>query len=537
MAGLLLLSTGTILPSPVEAGHTESDTFIVTAAEKGEAKGKVHRHGGRVEKELHVVRGVVARLNPQQRDRLADDADVVVTPNVPVSLTDLPVATTRPPAAVFPTLTGADRLAAKGITGAGVTVAVLDTGIARLPDFSGRLVSGVDLSGEGNPYRDSFGHGTFVAGLIAGNGASSAGLYKGEAPGARLVPVKVAGASGSTDLARVIAGIDWVVANRLLLNIRVLNVSLGAVMNRSTVLNPLDLAVEAAWRSGIVVVASAGNAGPFNGTVTSPGDDPLILTAGALDDRGTADAADDAMAEFSSVGPTAVDGWYKPDLVASGRSVVSLRVPGSTIDTTNPSARIGTANFVGSGTSFSAAVASGAAALVLDARPWARPDEVKGRLVGTAATGPVGNPFVDGGGSLDAYRAAVVSDIGFSQAALSNPTATLPGTTVSLSVTWNSSPWNGSAWNGSAWNGSAWNGSAWNGSAWNGSAWNGSAWNGSAWNGSAWNGSAWNGSAWNGSAWNGSAWNGSAWNGSAWNGSAWNGSAWNGSAWNGSAWN
>jgi serine protease AprX len=187
---------------------------------------------------------------------------------------------------------------------------VLDTGIDRLPDFGNRIIGGVDLSGEGNPFQDNYGHGTFVAGLVAGNGASSHGMYTGEAPGANLVAVKVAGASGVTDVATVINGINWVVAHRGQYGIKVLNMSLGAIPTASSVVNPLDQAVETAWQAGITVIISAGNAGPFNGTILSPGDDPLAITVGALDDNGTAGAADDMATTFSSVGPTMVDGWF-----------------------------------------------------------------------------------------------------------------------------------------------------------------------------------------------------------------------------------
>ena len=155
--------------------------------------------------------------------------------------------------------------------------------------------------------------------------------------------------------------------------INVLNLSLGYQSSQSTVTNPLDQAVEAVWNAGITVVASAGNAGPFNGTILSPGDDPMVITVGALDDMATPSPPDDEMTDFSSVGPTSRDGWAKPDLVASGRSVVSLAAPGSTIDNSYPSARIGSANFVGSGTSFSAAITSGAAALVLADNPGPHP--------------------------------------------------------------------------------------------------------------------------------------------------------------------
>jgi serine protease AprX len=514
---------------------------IVTGPAVATVTGLVQSLGGTVVSTLSIINGVVADVPALTLGLLNAVPGLVVTPDLPVSLAGSYAATAsgRAPAAAFPQSTGASQLVAAGTTGSGVTVAVLDTGIANLPDFAGRLIGGVDLSGGGNPFLDSYGHGTFVAGLIAGNGASSGGQYVGEAPGANLVSVKVAGTTGSTDMATVILGVAWAIAHQGSDHIGVLNMSLGSQPFSSTVLNPLDMAVEAAWHSGIAVVTSAGNAGPFNGTILSPGDDPLVITVGALDDNGTAATGDDAMSSFSSVGPTSPDGWFKPDLVASGRSVVSLRAPGSTIDRTFPSARIGTANFVGSGTSFSTAVTSGAAALALQGVSSAGgPDAVKARLLGTATPGPVGNPFVDGHGALNAYWATMATNVSLNQSTPLLPQLpALLGLPVSLASTWGGSSWNGSSWNGSAWNGSSWNGSAWNGSSWNGSAWNGSAWNGSAWNGSSWNGSAWNGSSWNGSAWNGSAWNGSAWNGSAWNGSAWNGSAWNGSSWNGSAWN
>ena len=442
-----------------------------------------------------------------------------------VSVQDtMAASSSRAPAAVFPQDTGATQAWSQGVTGAGVNVAVLDTGIDPLPDFGARLVAGVDLSGEGNALQDNYGHGTFVAGLIAGDGTSSGGAYTGEAPGAGLVSVKVAGASGQTNLATVIAGINWTILHRTQFHIGVLNISLGYVPNLPTSLDPLDRAVESAWRSGIVVVTSAGNAGPFNGTILSPGDDPLVITAGALDDMGSLTPSDATMTWFSSVGPTRPDGWFKPDLVASGRSVVSLRAPGSTIDTMFPSARIGAANFVGSGTSASAAITSGAAALALSAGPNAGPDAVKAALLSSTTPGPVGNPFVDGHGALNALGAtAAIGNVSLTQSTprLLSSVLSLLNPSVSLTSTWASSSWNPANWSGAAWNGAAWNGAAWNGAAWNGAAWNGAAWNGAAWNGAAWNGAAWNGAAWNGAAWNGAAWNGAAWNGAAWNGDSW----------------
>ena len=384
----------------------------------------------------------------------------------------------------------------------------------------------MDLTGGNNPFQDSYGHGTFVAGLIAGNGASSAGQYSGEAPGANLVSIKVAGASGTTDLATLILGLQWAVDHQASDGIKVLNMSLGFQTDMSTVINPLDQAVQAVWGAGIAVVVSAGNAGPFNGTILSPGDDPLVITVGALDDMASSSVAGDEMADFSSVGPTSPDGWVKPDLVASGRSVVSLAAPGSTIYDDYPSALVGSANFVGSGTSFSAAITSGAAALVLADHPRLTPDQLKARLLGTTDPGPVGNPFVDGHGALDAYAAATAGPMNLRQsAALLLPA--LPGTTVSLAPTGPVDTWNPSLWSGTSWAQGPSDSSTWDGWAWNGDDWNGWTWTGRAWNDGDWDGAAWNGEDWTGRAWNDSGWAGSAWTGSAWNGSAWNSSAWN----------
>jgi serine protease AprX len=517
---------GTSMAGVPAASASTSETVIVTATGLLSPVAAVLEVGGTVLTQYHLINGVDASILTATEPVLAALPGITVTPDVSVSVQSTTESTgPHTPSDAFLQETGSTRLAAAGDTGQGVTVAVLDTGIDNLPDFSGRLVGGVDLTNGNNPYQDSYGHGTFVAGLIAGNGASSNGQYPGEAPGAKLVSIKVAGADGTTHLGTLISGLQWAVDQQHSYDIKVLNISLGFQPTKSTVNNPLDKAVEAVWNSGIAVVASAGNAGPFNGTILSPGDDPLVITAGALDDMATASIADDEMNDFSSVGPTSPDGWIKPDLVTSGRSVVSLAVPGSTIYNNHPSALVGAANFAGSGTSFSAAVTSGAAALVLADNPGLTPNQIKARLLGNTSPGPLGDPFADGHGALDAYAAATSGPMNFSQSA-ANLTPVSPGVTVSLSPTRPVDTWNTNLWPGTSWNQPPPDGRAWNGWAWNGGDWNGFSLNGRAWNGGEWNGAQWNGADWTGRAWNDSGWNGSAWSGSAWNGSAWNGSAW-----------
>ena len=526
-AAALLLAPG--LTQPASAGLLSTSPYIVaTPGAVGSilAVTDVLSVGGQVVQTLPAADAVEANLTSVEVPALSSLPGVVVTPDVPVSVQGLPSGSSHSPSDAFLQQTGAKSTWSQGDTGTGVNIAVLDTGIDPLPDFAGRLVGGVDLSGEGNPFRDSYGHGTFDAGLIAGNGASSSGTYEGEAPGAGLVSVKVAGATGTTDLATVIAGVGWTIDHRAALGIRVLNMSLGYKPLSSTAVDPLDTAVESAWQSGIAVIVSAGNAGPFNGTILSPGDDPLAITVGALDDLAQPAVSHDVMATFSSVGPTNPDGWFKPDLVTSGRSVVSLAAPGSTIYKAHPSAIIGTGNFVGSGTSLSTAVTSGAAALLLRAQPGLTPNQVKAALLAGTNRGPVGNPVVDGHGALNVYNSLNNAPLSLTQtpSALSVPMGAL----VDVSTTWSVSSWDPANWSSTSWNGSqggagnpTWDGTAWDGTAWDGTAWDGTAWDGTAWDGTAWDGTAWDGTAWDGTAWDGTAWDGTAWDGTAWDGSAW----------------
>jgi serine protease AprX len=257
------------------------------------------------------------------------------------------------------------------VTAAGVAVGVLDTGIAANGDLAGRVVASADLSGEWS-FDDAYGHGTFMAGLIAGSGQG--GGPAGVAPGAGLVDLKVAGADGSTTLGQVLAAMQLADAARDRFNLRVLNVSLGAPADDPATA-PLTEAVERLWADGITVVAAAGNDG---GGVDAPGLDPYVVTVGALD------AATSTVPAWSSRG-TDFAGRAKPDLVAPGVRLVGLRAPGSAIDLASPGARVGERYFRGSGTSMSTAVVSGAAAVVSAAHPDWGPDRVKAALTGTAS--------------------------------------------------------------------------------------------------------------------------------------------------------
>ena len=288
--------------------------------------------------------------------------------------------------------------------GEGLAVASIDTGVTPNANLGARLLARADFSGEGDGL-DRFGHGTHMAGLIASDGTTSLEAYEGAAPETNLVSVKVAGWDGATDVSTVIASLRWAVSHRAQYGIRVVSLSWGTDAVRGYGDDPLDLAVERAWRAGLVVVVSAGNTGPVPGTVAKPADDPFVISVGAADTNGTAAVADDTVAPFSSRGPT-VDGTGKPDVLAPGVSLVSDRAPGSTIDSFRPAARVGADMFKGSGTSQAAAVVAGVAARMLEADPGLTNDQVKGILTATAdkrLAGPAG-----GAGMVDA-RAAVAA--------------------------------------------------------------------------------------------------------------------------------
>ncbi|MCW2586697.1 MAG: hypothetical protein JWN55_2213, partial [Frankiales bacterium] len=282
--------------------------------------------------------------------------------------------------------------------GAGTTIAVVDTGVADVPDLAGRLTH-VDVTGAG--VGDGYGHGTFVAGLAAGDGRSSGGAYAGVAPGANVLDVRVADDEGTSSLTLVLKGLQAVAAHP---EVDVLNLSLSSGSPLPYQLDPLTVALETLWRKGITVVVPAGNDGADGkGSITSPGTDPVLLTVGGLEENGTSKHRDDTVPAWSSQGP-APQGVAKPDLVAPGSHVVSTAAVGSVVWEGNPSSQVGSAYMLGSGTSFSTAVMSGAAAVLLQGRPTLSPDQVKALATGTAYEID-GKKRMAGAGGLDLAEA------------------------------------------------------------------------------------------------------------------------------------
>jgi serine protease AprX len=276
-------------------------------------------------------------------------------------------------------------------TGRGVGVAVIDTGIAGdLADFlesndggNSRVVASAVTNPCASDANDHFGHGTHVAGLIAGNDR-----HVGVAPNADLISVKVSDDDGNTTVLDVIYGIQFAVEQRRRLGIRVINLSLSSTVPESYLTDPLDAAVESAWFSGIVVVAAAGNEGTAPTAVSyAPGNDPYVITAGGVDDLGTPDISDDVLAPWSSRGVTQ-DGVQKPEVLAPGTRLVAPLAPGSDLIELCPECVVEGDYFRLSGTSMAAAVVSGAAALIVEENPSWSPDRVKGAMMGTLANVP-----------------------------------------------------------------------------------------------------------------------------------------------------
>jgi serine protease AprX len=277
-----------------------------------------------------------------------------------------------------------------GLTGQGVVVAVLDSGMASHKALGGKVIASVSMIA-GESATDEYGHGTHVAGIITGSGSYAAGvtpLYTGGiAPGAQLVNVRVLGEDGVGNTSDVIAGIDWVIAHKSTYKIKVINLSLGHAVTEPVVYDPLCAAVERAYRAGIIVVTAAGNAGkladgtPVLGGIASPGNSPYAITVGATNTWGTSSRDDDTVTTYSSRGPTKWDNNAKPDLAAPGNKIISLEAPGSYIATHYPSEHIagsGTNGYLRmSGTSMSAPMISGAAALLLQAQPSMSFSQVK----------------------------------------------------------------------------------------------------------------------------------------------------------------
>jgi len=445
-----------------------------------------------------------------------------------------------PPNGAWREAIGLDRISGR-LDGSGVTVAVIDTGVSRTADLEESILARIDLTPDRDG-EDRYGHGTHMIGIIAGDGGASAGRWAGVAPGSDVISIKVGGWDGATDVSAVIAGIQWAVSHRDRYGIRVLNLSFGTDGSQSALIDPLDRAVERAWEAGILVVTSAGNRGPSDGTVSKPADDRSVLTVGASDVHGTPTIDDDTVATFSSRGPTQ-DGAQKPDLVAPGITVVASRAPGSTIDTFRPEGRVDGDYFKGTGTSQAAAIVSGVAALPFEADPGLTPDEAKAVLIETARRLP--RQAGSGAGQVDAAAAVSLVESG---APLPPPADRVPASTGwgSLDASrgshkvvadqdgdgrpeqlsgevealgqrfdgpvWAATPWVLATWSISTWAGVTCVADGWGVPACGASTWGGMSWAIEWWGHRTWVDAGWDQKSWTNKSWTQKSWTAGHWN-------------------------
>jgi serine protease AprX len=504
--------------------------IVVTGTKVAERA--VVRAGGTITHQLPLIGGFSAKVPASDMPTIARVPGVAtISLDRPTHVQSAPGTYNNLPS-VYKKVTNGSKLASSGGDGHGVNIALIDTGVTALPDVANAIVpvtpdvAGLgpqpclNLAGDGT-CDDLYGHGTFMAGIMVGNGAASAGKFVGMAPQAGIVSVKVAGATGASDVSTLIAALQWVVQNQALYNIRVLNLSLGTDSTQPYAIDPLDYAAEKAWQAGIVVNVAASNRGPASGTISDPANDPFVVTVGAIDDKGTNGLNDDVLPNFTGRGPTASDGLAKPDVVAPGAHIVSLAAPGASITTQFPSTMAAPYRR-GSGTSMATAVVSGLEAQMLSLQPLLTPKRVKYMLASTAHPDAssdrmsVGSGIVDGSaallagpgvanagvppsmgtGSLTASRGTtdvVLDDANNTVLDASSGDLTSTLTDVSEGASWFGASWFGASWFGASWFGASWFGASWFGASWFGASWfgqpdsaedYGASWFGGAWYGS-----------------------------------------------------
>jgi subtilisin family serine protease len=561
LAGLLATSAGQTVPP------RSADLVSVIVREMPSAGRTPERLidslGGRVGRQIGLINGFTAVL-PEDSIGTLDRSAVVlsVTRDTRIQLTSSGYDQAADPNSLYNIAqeeTGAAEFWNDGYTGQGVGVALIDSGVVPVNGLTtpGKIVNGPDLSFESQApnlrYLDTFGHGTHMAGIIAGRDAEAPSVvqkgdkqFLGIAPDARIVNIKVADAFGAADVSQVIAAIDWVVTHKddPGLNIRVLNLSFGTDGVQDYRLDPLTFAVEAAWHRGIVVVVAAGNRGFGSSKLNNPAYDPYVIAVGAAATDGKYDAIEDRVAPFSSFG----DDLRHPDLVAPGKSVASLRAPGSYIDQGYPQAVVGSRFFRGSGTSQAAAVVAGAAALIIEQRPAVTPDQVKALLLASTNPIPGASTAAQGAGLLDLKEARDRStptgkqnwpranslgslDLARGNARLTDGGSVLDGERDIFGHAWDARTWTSLSATGSAWSGGDWLARTWSGGCWCGSSWTARTWSAVTWANGSWSGRTWSSDAWSARTWSGRTWSGGPWAGRTWSAGTWSGDVWAGAAW------
>jgi serine protease AprX len=432
-------------------------------------------------KDLRSIEGVAVELSGAQVLALAADKHVsAVTPDAPVRLS---AASATDSNEKWPYVTGVQKYS--GAPAA--TIAIVDSGIdATRPEFAGRIVANVNLSTlSGNSPGDGRGHGTFVAGIAAGKLAG----HDGAAPNAKIVSIDVMDDQGMARTSDVIVAADWILANKAQYGVRVANFSLHSSVANSFMYDPLDKAVERLWFGGVVVVAAAGNYGypdRPSGVPFAPGNDPFVITVGASDTGKSVSTRDDVAAPWSAYGYT-LDGFAKPDLAAPGRYMVGPVPVTSTLYAERPDHIVEPGYMELSGTSFSAPIVSGIAALILGKHPGFTPNQVKGALMLGAKPLPSATNLSEGVGEVNAGRSVEYSNPPSANKALTPFVVSDPitGAPVFDSASWAEHAKTDASWDSASWDSASWAEASWSAASWAEASWSDASWPTASWASSA----------------------------------------------------
>jgi serine protease AprX len=458
------------------------------------------RSGIKKFKKLRLIDGVAATISARHLADLATVQGLTVTPDAPVHVSGYNSSQLWPYAAgVASDWNGANAPP----TGANApAIAIVDSGIqADRPDFAGRVLASVNLSTLTSATNDERGHGTFVAGVAAG----AAKGYAGAVPQANLVAIKVMDANGMAKTSDVINACQWILTHKGQYNIRVANFSLHSANKASFLNDPLDRAVEKLWFNGVVVVAAAGNYannGERSGVLYAPGNDPFVITVGAVDLKGSADPTTHTNAPFSAYGYTP-DGFSKPDIGAPGRYIVGPVPMNSTLAIQRADAITAPGYIQLSGTSFAAPAVSGAAAQILAAHPGYTPDQVKGALMVSARPDPAAAPGSVGVGELRMGRAVLRVSPPNPNLGLDQFVGIIPGDTA---VSFDAHAWFNTAKVNPSWDAVSWSSAAWSGADFDAVAWSDVSWESVSWETVAWSDVSWEDVAWSDVAWSDVSW-------------------------------
>ena len=470
---------------------------------------------GKVKKAFYSVNGVAGSISGKNLLKLAADNHVfAIVPDQKLTSTGIEESGLWTASTTVAHLWGSALAPAPQAP----AIAIVDSGIdaSKLGDFGSRIVASVNMSStDPNATGDDEGHGTLVAGIAAG--ASS--LFPGVAQNAPLVSVRTADASGASRTSDVIAGIDWILANKTRYNIRVANFSMGGGGSSSFLYDPLDAAVESLWFNGVVVVASVGNYGT-GAPVTvkaSPANDPFVISVGALDTNGTSDPADDFAAPWSVYGHT-LDGFAKPELSAPGRWIAGPVPAGSTLALGGPDRALAPGYMWMSGTSLAAPQVAGAAAQLLAHHPDWTPDQVKGALIRAASKLTSAAPLSGGFGELNAARANAIVTAPSAQSNLADFVQTDPTSgqrsfdaaswvnVVSSQTDWSETDWSETDWSETDWSETDWSETDWSETNWSATDWSETDWSETDWSETDWSETDWSETDWSETDWSESIW-------------------------------